>query len=768
MAGSVFHRGTVFSRQLDIDASGNATVSGNLTVDGSTTTISTTNTVIKDKLIELGNGVTGTPSGDAGIIIERGSSTNATIIWDESADTFVVGTTSATGASSGNLTVTDAALQAASLDISGDIDIDGTSNLDVVDIDGAVQIDNTLTVGVNDTGYDVKFFGDTASAYMQWDASEDDLILGGAARAVVPEGQLVLGSTAVAATAAEINAVADASARTAAAIAVADDHFMFLDGAADGAVKVESIADLATAMAGTGISASSGVLNLDSITTVGAVNSGSITSGFGSIDNGSSAITTTGNISGGDITASGGDVNFGNGQNANVAVSAVSGTNTTGKSLTLKAGPGTGSGAGGDIIFQTANAGGSGSSANSLATALTISDDLSATFAGEVIVSDGNLKLGSTAVGATAAEINAVCDASARSAATVAVADDHFIFFDGAADGASKVESIADFVAAIAGSNLSASNGVLSASGGGSTDLNGLSAAVVDVAADSIGIIDANDSNNSKKESIADLMTAVAGSQATTGLTASSGTLVLTDLHPVGVDGSANQLLTDNGNGTVTSEAKLLCDGATTTIGNGTAEDAMLAFDGNAQDFRIGIDDGTDVFEIGHGTTMGTNTAISVNSSGQVTAFNIPAAAVAQASDHIIFLDGGATGAPKAESIDDFLTAIAGSGISVSSSQLTASGGTDLNGLSAAVVDVAADSIAIIDANDSNASKKESIADFVGAIAGSAGTTGLTHSNGVLSISAANTVSALAAADGLPGGAASSSDQIIAVQVFSG
>ena len=35
----------------------------------------------------------------------------------------------------------------ASLDISGDIDVDGTTNLDVVDIDGAVDMASTLTVG---------------------------------------------------------------------------------------------------------------------------------------------------------------------------------------------------------------------------------------------------------------------------------------------------------------------------------------------------------------------------------------------------------------------------------------------------------------------------------------------------------------------------------------------------------------------------------------------------------------------------------------------
>jgi hypothetical protein len=72
-------------------------------------------------------------------------------------------------------------ISAASLDISGNVDIDGITNLDVVDIDGAVQIDAALTVGVDDTGYDVKFYGATGGAYMLWDESADDLILAGAA-----------------------------------------------------------------------------------------------------------------------------------------------------------------------------------------------------------------------------------------------------------------------------------------------------------------------------------------------------------------------------------------------------------------------------------------------------------------------------------------------------------------------------------------------------------------------------------------------------------
>ena len=45
----------------------------------------------------------------------------------------------------------------------------------------ALQCTATLTVGVDDTGHDVKFFGATSGAYMLWDESTDDLVLAGAA-----------------------------------------------------------------------------------------------------------------------------------------------------------------------------------------------------------------------------------------------------------------------------------------------------------------------------------------------------------------------------------------------------------------------------------------------------------------------------------------------------------------------------------------------------------------------------------------------------------
>ena len=101
----------------DLAVTGNTVVTGNFTVNGTTNTLNTTNTVVKDTLIELGNGHTGSPANDAGLVIERGSSDNAFIGFDESVDKFMMGTGSFTGASTGDLTITKGTLVA---DVEGD------------------------------------------------------------------------------------------------------------------------------------------------------------------------------------------------------------------------------------------------------------------------------------------------------------------------------------------------------------------------------------------------------------------------------------------------------------------------------------------------------------------------------------------------------------------------------------------------------------------------------------------------------------------------
>jgi len=79
-------------------------------------------------------------------------------------------------------------------------------------------------------------------------------------------------------------------------ITVADDYVLFLDGSATGNANKEQFSDVMTLIAGTGLSASSGVLNVDAsqtgITSVGALGTGSIGTGFGTINN-AAAITGT-------------------------------------------------------------------------------------------------------------------------------------------------------------------------------------------------------------------------------------------------------------------------------------------------------------------------------------------------------------------------------------------------------------------------------------------------------------------------------------------
>ena len=105
-------------------------------------------------------------------------------------------------------------------------------------------------------------------------------------------------------------------------------------------------------------------------------------------------------------------------------------------------------------------------------------------------------------------------DLNELTAAAVNVANDFIAIIDADDSNASKKEAIADLITAIAGVGLAAASGVLA------LDLNELSGATVDVANDSIAIIDAGD-NSSKKESIADLVSGMAGSN----LTASNGQL---------------------------------------------------------------------------------------------------------------------------------------------------------------------------------------------------------------------------------------------------
>jgi hypothetical protein len=138
---------------------------------------------------------------------------------------------------------------------------------------------------------------------------------------------------------------------------------------------------------------------------------------------------------------------------------------------------------------------------------------------------NGNLDVAGTTI------IGSTLTAASLGSATVDLTADLMIIDDGAA-GSIKTTSLANYSTAIAGAGLASTAGVLAvvnATNGGLTvnaatmqlNLNDLAGGAVSVANDSIAIVDADDSNKSKKESIADLVSAMAGA----GITATNGVL---------------------------------------------------------------------------------------------------------------------------------------------------------------------------------------------------------------------------------------------------
>lgn len=79
-----------------VDVSGSMTVDGDLTVNGTTTTVNSNTVNIGDSIITLNSDETGAPSQDAGIEVERGTSANRSLIWDESAGDWKIQQTSGT------------------------------------------------------------------------------------------------------------------------------------------------------------------------------------------------------------------------------------------------------------------------------------------------------------------------------------------------------------------------------------------------------------------------------------------------------------------------------------------------------------------------------------------------------------------------------------------------------------------------------------------------------------------------------------------------
>ena len=98
----------------------------------------------------------------------------------------------------------------------------------------------------------------------------------------------------------------------------------------------------------------------------------------------------------------------------------------------------------------------------------------------------------------------------------------------------------------------------------------------------------------------------------------------------VALDDSADKLVIGEGSTVGTNNILTITDD-TVTIGDAAAVDTKIVFDGNAQDFYVGLDDSADDLLLGVGSTVGTTPAIAIDENAVVNFPNTPTVASAAA-----------------------------------------------------------------------------------------------------------------------------------------
>ena len=147
------------------------TVSGNLTVSGTTTSINTEILTVNDNIVVLNNNATGAPSENAGIEIERGSSTNVALRWNETSDKWELTNNGSNYADIATETYA-ASLTPATLDAIGDVTITSAASGQFLKWNGSAWVNDSVPVinNLNDIG-DVTITSPAAGQTIQWNGS---------------------------------------------------------------------------------------------------------------------------------------------------------------------------------------------------------------------------------------------------------------------------------------------------------------------------------------------------------------------------------------------------------------------------------------------------------------------------------------------------------------------------------------------------------------------------------------------------------------------
>src|SRR6056300_1669304 len=153
--------GTFYSDDItaaSISATGDVTITGNLTVQGNTTSVESNTVTIGDAILELNADETGAPTANAGLEVNRGTSTNVDLLWDETNDRWTVGAYDFVAANfigdlTGTADVADALSSAVTVELTGDVSGSATfTNAgDTATISATIQPDS-VALGTDTTG----------------------------------------------------------------------------------------------------------------------------------------------------------------------------------------------------------------------------------------------------------------------------------------------------------------------------------------------------------------------------------------------------------------------------------------------------------------------------------------------------------------------------------------------------------------------------------------------------------------------------------------
>jgi hypothetical protein len=154
------------------------TITGNLTVSGTTVSVNVETVTVADNILILNSNVTGAPTENAGIEIERGTSSNVSIRWNESNDKWEL-TTDGTTYKEINGTATEALSWASPItlsisgDVTGSVSFDGSENVSLsatVVNDSHTHNASSLTFALEDAS-DVSFSGVSDGDFLRYNGS---------------------------------------------------------------------------------------------------------------------------------------------------------------------------------------------------------------------------------------------------------------------------------------------------------------------------------------------------------------------------------------------------------------------------------------------------------------------------------------------------------------------------------------------------------------------------------------------------------------------